>query len=116
MTQSANSVVIAGAPVALHADAREVVILRMALVVPGPVDEVHEVVDSMINYRPEQLHLWAVLQVLGELFEQIRHGPAEPLDVFEAIGAGPGSTGILDFLFAGRHFRHGARQLAVRTP
>src|SRR5580704_8797288 len=59
MAQGANGIVIAGAPVLLHAGAREVVILRMALVVPGAVDQVHDVVNITIADRPEQLRLWA---------------------------------------------------------
>jgi hypothetical protein len=65
MTQGANCVTRACAPVLLHAGAREVVILRMALVVPGAVDHVRDVVDFMIAYRPEELRFRAVPQIVG---------------------------------------------------
>src|SRR5271170_6735063 len=114
--QGANGVVIASAPMLLHAGAREVVILRMTLVVLGAVNQVNDVVDLVIADRPEQLRLCAVLETLRELLEQVCHGPAQPLGIFKAIGAGAGTTRVLDFLFAGRYFRQSVRQLATRTP
>src|SRR5258708_40305790 len=52
MAQRANGVVIASPPVLLHPGARKVVILRMALVVLGAVDQVPDVVNLMIAARP----------------------------------------------------------------
>src|SRR5580692_1710274 len=60
MAERANGIMMTGAPVLPHAGAREVVILRMALVVSGAVDEVHDVVDLMIADRPEELCFGAV--------------------------------------------------------
>jgi hypothetical protein len=53
----ANGVVLAGAPVFLHTCAREVVILGIALVVFGAVDQMHNVVDLVITKRLELLRL-----------------------------------------------------------
>src|ERR1700722_12691584 len=92
MAQGANGVVIAGTPVLLHAGAREVVVLRVALVIPGAIDQVHDVVDLVIALRPEQLRLGAVAQLFGELLKQVRHGAAQPLEVFETVGAGAGTA------------------------
>src|SRR5258707_6841222 len=68
----------------------------MALVVHGAVDQMHDVEDLVITICLKQLRLGAVLQILGELLEQICQGPAQPLDVFEVIGAGAGTAGVLD--------------------
>src|SRR5580704_8512860 len=116
MAQRANGVAIAGAPVLLHAGARKIVVLRLALVVLGAVDQVHDVVDLMIAKRLEQPRLGAVPQRVGEFLEQVGKSPAQALDMFEAIGAGAGTTRILNFLLAGYHVRDGERQFATCIP
>src|SRR3989442_15988395 len=88
VAQGTNGVVIAGAPGLLHAGARKLIILRMALVVLAAVDQLHDVVDLVIGGRSQQLRLRAVLQRLGELLEQVGHRPAHPLGIFEGVRAG----------------------------
>jgi hypothetical protein len=78
------------------------------LVVPGAVDQVHDVVNLMIADRPEQLRLGAVPR------DQVRHGPAHPLDIFEVVGSGAGAAGVLDFLLAGLESRALAPSSAAR--
>ena len=76
----------------------------------------HDVVDLVIAICLQQLRLGAVLQILGELLEQICQRPAQALDVFEVIGAGAGAAGVLDLLLPGRYLCDGARRFATRIP
>jgi hypothetical protein len=76
----------------------------------------HDVVDLVIAICLQQLRLGAVLQILGELLGQICQGPAQPLDVFEAIGAGAGTAGVLDLFLPGRYLCDGTRRFATRIP
>src|ERR1700733_11391815 len=116
MAQRANGVVKAGLPMLLHTGARKVVILRMALVVLGAIDQVHNVVDFVITKRMQELRLGAVAQRLGKLREQGGKRPAQPLNAFEAISPGAGPTRKLDFLLTSCHLCQGARQFAARVP
>ena len=45
VTQCAPRVVVAGAPMLLHAQPRELVVLGMALVIPGAIDQMNDAVD-----------------------------------------------------------------------
>jgi hypothetical protein len=53
MPQRAHRVVVSSAPVILHRKRRELVVLRVAFVVPRAVDEVHDVVDLTVSGRAE---------------------------------------------------------------
>src|SRR5262245_65919020 len=52
--QRAHSVVIAGAPMLLHGQSREFVVLRVAFVVLGAIYQVHNAVDLPVGDRTEQ--------------------------------------------------------------
>src|SRR5882757_10344887 len=90
MAQGSHRVVIAGAPVVLHAEPRELVVLRMSLVSLGPVDQLHEVVDLVIGDGAQHGELRAVLQFVGQPVEYIRQGVAYLLAVLELVRAGAG--------------------------
>ena len=49
MTQRAHHVAVAGLPVLLHRAARELVVLRRALVALGVIDQVDDVVDLLVG-------------------------------------------------------------------
>ena len=51
MPQRAHRVVVSSAPVILHREPRELVVLRVALVMLRAVDEVHDVVELMVGGR-----------------------------------------------------------------
>jgi hypothetical protein len=59
MAQCAAGIVVAGAPVLLHAQARELVVLGMPLVVPRAIDQLNNVVDFAVGSRAEELGLRA---------------------------------------------------------
>src|SRR5260370_42476527 len=90
MAQRAHRVAVAGAPVILHACPRELVILRVAFVFLGPVDQLHEVVDLMISDPVQYAELRAVLQLLGQLLEKARQSIPQLLHGLEPIGIGAG--------------------------
>jgi hypothetical protein len=79
MTQRAARVVVSGAPVLLHAQARELVVLGMAFVVPCAIDQMNDVVDFAVGGSSEQLRFGAVPQVFRQLFEQARDGATQSL-------------------------------------
>src|SRR5262245_49933064 len=69
MPQRAHRVVVASAPVVLHRETRELVVLRVAFVVLRAVDKVHDVVDLMVGGRAEDLRLLARFQIVGQLLQ-----------------------------------------------
>src|SRR5690606_1230601 len=85
MPKRAHRVVVSGAPVILHREARELVVLRMALVVPRAVDEVHDVVDLAVGDRAEHLRLLARFQIVGQLFQKSCERAPHPLKPLELV-------------------------------
>jgi hypothetical protein len=55
VSQRASGIVVSGAPMLLHAEARELVILGMAFVALCAVDQMNDVVDFAIGGSAEQL-------------------------------------------------------------
>src|ERR1700722_12671775 len=88
----------------------------MALVILGAVDQMHNVVDLAIDKGAQQLRLGAVAKRLRELLEQVGKGTPNLLDAFDVIGAGAGTTRILDFFLASRHLCESGWQFAPRIP
>ena len=48
MAQRMHRVVVTGPPVLLHATARELVVLGVAFILLGPVDQVYQAVDFLV--------------------------------------------------------------------
>ena len=67
MAKRAHRVVIAGAPMLLHGQPRELVVLRVALIVSGAVDQLDEAVDLVVGDRAQHLRFLAGEQVVGQL-------------------------------------------------
>src|SRR6185503_886873 len=70
VTQCAPSIVVTGAPMLLHAEAREVVVLRMTLIVLGAVDQLNDVVDLALGSRSEQPCFGSALQLHWQFFQE----------------------------------------------
>src|SRR5581483_11479434 len=70
MAKRAGGIVIARAPVVLHASARELVVLGIALVFLRSIDELDEIPRLGPARRPQQLDLGACRQLLRQLLDE----------------------------------------------
>ena len=100
MAQRAAGIVVACAPMSLHAGPGELVILRMTFVVSGVVYEMDNIVILAFGIGAQKFGVLAPLKVFGQLFQQGSHGVAHALRIFEIIRARPRSTRILNLLAA----------------
>src|SRR5580658_1494571 len=109
MAQGAHRIVIACAPVVLHAVTREFIVLGVALVLLGPIDELDEVVYLGARVRLQQRDFGAVAQLVGKLVQQARDGIAQLLGVAEAVRAAARATRVLNLFLPRHHLGHRAR-------
>src|SRR5438105_12928640 len=116
MAQRADRVMIPGAPMVLHARARELIILRFTFVSLRAVNQLDEVVDLLSCGRLQDLALWAVLEILRHLFQKRRQGTTQLLQIFEAVGIRTGAARVLDLFLTRRDLGHGVREIAGRAP
>lgn len=98
MAQRADGIVIARAPMILHRQAGEFVILRVALVIPGPIDQVDDVVDLFTGDRFQELQIIVLLKIGRQPAEQGCKGPLHPVHALELPGAGTGAARKLNSL------------------
>ena len=66
-----------------HAGARELVVLGLAFVFSGPVDQVNDLVDAMIGHRSQKLAVLVVEEFGRQLFDDVRQRAANRLDLLE---------------------------------
>src|SRR5262245_40728984 len=116
MPQRAHRVVVSSAPVLLHRETRELVVLRVALVVLRAVDEVHDVVDLMVGVRAQHLRLLARFQIVGQLLQKCREHASHPLKPLELISVRARPARVLDLLLPRRNLGEVAGKLATRAP
>src|ERR1700756_4308382 len=83
MAQGAHRIVIASAPVLLHAVTRELIVLGIPLVLLGPIDQLDEVVYLGCGMCLQQRNFRTVAQLSGKLGQQARDGVAQFLCVAE---------------------------------
>ena len=80
MAQGAARIVVARAPMLFHTDPRKLVILGMALIVPGAVYQLNDIVDLAIRSSAEQLGLRSIPQIFraaSQADQQLRAAAAE---------------------------------------
>src|SRR5262249_62335276 len=82
----------------LHGQPRELVILRLALVVSRAVDQVDDVINLVTADPVQHLELIAVAQLWRQLAEQAGNRRADLVNTFEVVGIGPGAARILGLL------------------
>src|SRR3977135_2062230 len=116
MPQRAHRVVVSSAPVILHRETRELVVLRLAFVVPRAVDEVHDVVDLMVGGRAENLRLLARFQIVGQLLQKTREHVSHSLKPLELVRVCASPARVLDLLLPRRNLGEVAGKLATRAP
>src|SRR6185369_16627665 len=105
MTQRATDVVVTSAPMLLHAQSRKLVVLRMAFIIFGPIDQMDDVVNLAFRDTIEKPSLRACLQILRQFFEETRKSMSQLLFILELIR-----------LFARCNFKNVAREFATRAP
>src|SRR5215472_6855542 len=110
MPQRAHRVVVSSAPVILHRKTRELVVLRVAFVVPRAVDEVHDVVALTVGGRAE-LRLRALALTLWHLYS-IKS--LDPLCPFNSHSTGTSAGAPLSLIKNTRNFA-GLVPLAFRS-
>src|ERR1700730_9261469 len=88
----------------------------MALVFLRAIDQMNDVIDLGVDSWAKQLRLRAVLQVVGQFFEEVGNGAPQPLDMLELIGARTGAAGVTDLLLPRHRLEHVARKLATSAP
>src|SRR3977135_1237320 len=116
MPQRANGVVVSSAPVILHRETGELVVLRVAFVVLRAVDEVHDVVDIRVGGRPEKLRLLARFQIVGQLPQKSREYVSHSLKPLELVRVQARPARVLDFFLPRRNLGEVAGKLASRAP
>src|SRR5262249_53493828 len=116
MAQRPHRVLIAGTPMVLHGQPRELVILRLALVVPRAVNQVDDVVDFVTAEGFERLHVITVEQLFRQLAKQAGNRSAEPLNTLEMVGVGSGAARKLDLLLTRGYLEEIAGKFAACTP
>src|ERR1700728_199237 len=116
VTERAHRVVIACAAVVLHAEARELVILRVSLVLLGVVDELDEITHLGGGARREEGDFRDVPQLCRELLQQARDGVAQLLGVPETVGGVARAARVLNLLLPRHHLGHGARHPPAPAP
>src|SRR5580658_2894116 len=109
MAQGAHRIVVARAPVVLHAVPREFIILGVSLVLLGPIDELDEVVYLAARMRLQERDLRAVAQLGGKLAQQARDRIAQLLRVAEPVRTAARAARVLNLLLARHHLGHRAR-------
>src|SRR5258706_1365147 len=114
--QSILRVAITGAPMVMHGQARELVVLGVALISLRAIDEVDDVVDVVSGHLAQQRGLLGLLEFKREPVEKIGKRAAHALDALELIGACARAAGILDLFLAGDYLAEVSRQRAVRGP
>ena len=67
MAKRAYRIVITGAPMLLHRQPRELVVLRVPLMLLGAVDELDEIVDLVVGERAEKAGFLAGAEFGGQL-------------------------------------------------
>jgi hypothetical protein len=65
MAERAHRIVITGAPMILHRQARKLVVLRVAFVVLRPIDQMDDVVDFVAGGGVQHFHVVVLAQILG---------------------------------------------------
>src|SRR4029078_9045703 len=116
VTQSTHGIVVAGAPMLLHAPARKFVIFRLALIGFCAVDELDDVVGLVLDHRLQLLHFRAIAHMFGDVGAPLVWRSAHPLHALEAAGAGAGSARINDLLSARLDFGGRAGGDSARAP
>src|ERR1700746_305924 len=116
MPQRAHRVVVSCAPVLLHRETRELVVLRVALVMLRTIDQVPDVVDLAIGDGTKQLGLLARLQILGQLLQKSRERAAQSLIAPELVRVCARPARVLDLLLPRRDLGEVAGKLATRAP
>src|SRR5690349_381909 len=67
MPERAHRIVVADTPMLLHAPAGELVVLRIAFVFLGPIDELNQVADLAFRQAAQRRHLRAVREFRRQL-------------------------------------------------
>src|SRR5215475_11726511 len=116
MPQRSHRVVESSAPVLLHRETRELVVLRVALVVLRAVDEVHDIVDLTVGNRAEHLRLLARFQIVGQLLQKGRERASYSLEPPELVCVCARPARVLDLLLPRRNLGEIAGKLATRAP
>src|SRR5258707_11696214 len=100
----------------LHTRARELIVFRVSLVVLGPIDQVHHVVDLAVGDGAEKLGTGFVLQTVRQALKQSSDGVAYPLCALELIRVGSGTARILDLFLSRFDFGYVAGKIAPGAP
>src|SRR5262249_53863620 len=109
-------VVIPGTPMVLHGQPRELVILRLALVVPRVVNQVDDVVDLVSAEGFQRFYLITAKQLFRQLAKQAGNRSAEPQNMLEMVGVGSGAARKLDLLLTRGHLEEIAGKFAACAP
>src|ERR1700733_3888719 len=109
MAQGAHRIVIACAPVVLHAVTREFIILGVSLVQPGPIDELDEVVYRGAGMGLQERDFRGVAQLVRKFVQQAGDSIAQLLRVPEPVRAAARAARVLNLLLSRHHLGHGAR-------
>ena len=94
----------------------KLVILRVALVLPRPVNQLDDVVDLVVRLRAQQLRLLGGSQVVRQVRQEACERIAQALLALELISVGARPAGILDFLVPRRDLGQIAGKFAARAP
>src|SRR5262249_13911337 len=116
MAQRPHRVLIPGTPMVLHGQSRELIILRLALVVPRVVNQVDDVVDLGTADPVQRLHLIAVAQLGRQLAQQTDNSRADLVNMLEVVGVGSGAARILDLFLPGGDLDEIAGKFTARAP
>src|SRR5260221_7804271 len=104
MAERVDGVVVTCSPMILHGLPRELVVLGITLVAARAIDQVDDVVHSAPGDRGEELGVFALLQVVRQLLEQVCETAVHLGEVFEKIREGAGPDGVMDFFLPRIHF------------
>ena len=111
-----DGVVVAGAPMILHGEPREGVVLGAVFVAEGAVDKVDDVVDFVIREAAQGLSLRSIAHLFWQLFADLGDRVPQSLHLDEAIDIVARAARIENFLTSRLDIDDISRQGAARIP